>query len=117
MLTREEINEMRKGGLTDFEIGVINENLRERPQQLDITNEAWQSLFRSRLDYIRTSMKQGKSLTAIRNKIITFIQRQKGTPWDFLRDAYPVKGHKRSDFQARARAHAKVKEHFGREYF
>lgn len=108
---------MRKGGLTDFEIGVINENLRTRPQQLDITNEAWQSYFRARLGYIQDGIRRGKSMQAIQSKIISFIRQQKGTPWDFLRDAYPVKGHKRKDFQARAKAHAKVKEHFGRSYF
>ena len=117
MLTQREISIMRRGGLTDFEIGIINENLRTRPQEIDVTNEAWQSYFRARLNYIRTSLRQGKSLREIRNKIISFLQHHKGTPWDFLRDAYPVKGHKRSDFQARIRAHTKIREHFGRNYF
>ncbi len=124
MLTQAQIKAMRKGGLTDFEIGIINENLRERPQNIDITNEAWQAYFRSRLEYMTTMHKQGFSWKAIHAKIITFLQRQLGTPWDFLRDAYPIKGRKRKDFDTRYKAHmnakaasrAKVREHFGRAY-
>lgn len=124
MLTQQEIKIMRKGGLTDFEIGIINENIRERPQNIDVTNEAWQSYFKSRLEYIASMRKRGFSWKTIHDKIISFLQRQQGTPWDFLRDAYPIKGHKRKDFDTRYRAHinakaasrAKIREHFRRSY-
>ena len=100
---------MRRNGLTDWEIGTINENLRERPQSIDVTNAAWQAYFKKRLDFIAANRRKGVSMKAIHHKIITFLQRQLGTPWDFLRDAYPIKGKKRKDFDTRYNAHMNAK--------
>ena len=116
MLTQEQIKVFRAGGFTEFEIGVINENLRTRPQEIDPESEAWQQVFKNRLNFIRSKLNQGMPLGAIHDRIISFLSRQKGTPWDFLREAYPLKGSKRSDFNKRIEARAKVKDHFGAAY-
>ena len=116
MLTENDIKVFRKGGFTDFEIGMINEGLRERPQTIDPANEAWQAVFKERLNYIRSKLNAGYTLRQIQSKIAAYVRnRDKGqSPWDFLREAYPIKGGKKTDFNKRVEARAKIKEHFGR---
>jgi len=116
MLTDNDIKVFRRGGFTDFEIGIINEGLRNRPQEIDPTNSAWQAVFRDRLNYIRRGLDAGATLRQIHNKIISYVRgRDRGqSPWDFLREAYPIRGGKKTDFNKRVEARAKIKEHFGK---
>lgn len=118
MLTNEDIKVFKRGGFTDFEIGMINEDLRLRPQTIDPNSAAWQQVFKARLDYIRTCLSKRMSLGSIYAKIISYSKskNREHTPWDFLREIYPVRGQKRSDFQKRIDARAKVEDHFGRAY-
>lgn len=116
MLTDNDIKVFHKGGFTDFEIGMINEGLRTRPQNIDPTNEAWQAVFRDRLNYIRVKLNAGYILRQIHAKIMAYVRnRDRGySPWDFLREAYPIRGGKRTDFSKRVEARTKIKEHFGK---
>lgn len=118
MLTDNDIKVFHKGGFTDFEIGMINEGLRERPQKIDPTNSAWQAVFKERLNYIRKGLNAGATLRQIHKKIIAYVRnRDTGqSPWDFLREAYPIKGGKKTDFSKRVEARAKIKDHFGKGY-
>jgi hypothetical protein len=126
MLTENDIKVFHKGGFTDFEIGMINEGLRERPQKIDPTNSAWQAVFKERLNYIRKGLNAGATLRQIHKKIIAYVRtyvRNRDTgqsPWDFLREAYPIKGGKKTDFNKRVEARAKIKDHikdhFGKGY-
>ena len=114
MLTNAEIKAFRRGGLFDFEIGAISADLRTRPQKIDPNNEAWQEVFRKRLNYIRTQLNKGLTLRQIEAKAISYAKKQ--SLWDFLREAYPIKGGKKADFVKRAEARARITDHFGRQY-
>lgn len=118
MLTEAEVRAFRRGGLTDIEIGMINEGLRTRPQEIDPFNDAWQLVFYNRLNYIRSQLHIGKSLRQITDKINSFVRaKDRGqSPWDFLREAYPIKGGKKTDFVKRAEARSKIVDHFGSRY-
>ena len=116
MLTNAEIKAFRRGGLFDFEIGAISADLRTRPQKIDPNNEAWQEVFRNRLNYIRTQLNRGLTLRQIENKVISYVKSKGQSPWDFLREAYPIKGGKKADFVKRAEARARIVDHFGRQY-
>lgn len=113
MLTDNDIKVFHKGGFTDFEIGMINESLRTRPQNIDPTNKAWQAVFRDRLNYIRVKLNAGYTLRQIHAKIVAYVRRGY-SPWDFLREAYPIRGGKRTDFNKRVEAGTKIKEHSGK---
>lgn len=115
MLTSDDIKIFHKGGWTDFEIGTINEDLRLRPQIINPRNDAWQAVFKERLNYIQTKLNQGYSLSQISAKLVAYLMGKKEhSPFDYIREAYPIRGEKKTDFNARVAARAKIVDHFGR---
>jgi hypothetical protein len=119
MLTAADKKEFVRGGFTNLEIQKIEHDLEERPQEIDPTNEAWQQVFRKRLDYIRSQLNLHKPLREIYAKLDSYLTVSgKRTPWDFMRELYPIKGGKKADFTARvdARAKGRIRTHFKGTY-
>lgn len=115
-LTQAQIRTFRKNGWTELEIKRIDEDLEARPQTLDLQGSSWQKVFKERLDYIRSKLVLGYKLPEIYLKINAYLTRSTRSPWDYIREAYPVKGGKKSDFAARVAARGKIKRHYQGDY-
>lgn len=115
-LTQAQIRTFRKNGWTELEIKRIGEDLDARPQAIDLTNEAWKRVFKERLNYIRDKLILGYKLREVQLKINAYLTRSTRSPWDYIREAYPVKGGKKSDFAARVAARGKIKRHYQGDY-
>jgi hypothetical protein len=115
-LTQEQIRTFRKNGWTELEIKRIGDDLDARPQAIDLQNAAWKQVFTSRLNYIRARLDDGYKLREVYTKINAYLARNTRSPWDYIREAYPVRGGKKSDFNARVAARGKINRHYKGDY-
>lgn len=104
MLTDRQIQKLRSSGYSLFEIGILNENLRQRPQVFDLTNPAWQAALKSRTAWISSLKRQGAGPERIEHQIQSYYHNRKATPWDFLKAEYGRLRIRISDFQAAIKA-------------
>jgi len=89
MLLRRDVKKLRKAGFTDWEIGTLNENLRQRPQVLDLTTIVWQKVLRRRTALIDKWVKSGKSLEQFNKKIMSYYtSTRKASIWDWVKIEY-----------------------------
>lgn len=117
--------EFIKGGWTLKEIERIEQDLEERPQKIDPFNEAWQRVFADRHEYVKKMLLSGLTIRQIHAKIDAYIAGLGiRSPWDYIREVYPVRGGKKTDFNKRVearvsaqeRAKNRIQRHFGKAY-
>ena len=110
LLARQE-KSLTKAGFTRYEIDKLQENLREKPQVVDLRQGVWRIVMRKRSDWIKRWFKSGKSWGEFTDMLEKFYRKsKKASPWDWLKMEYPAfaKGVKLvKDFRAAAARRAK----------
>lgn len=121
MLSKKQRVELRKRGFTDVEIGALNENLRDRPHPIDLTEPAWQSVLAMREMWVIIQKQAGIEPGEIRNVINQwhFASEKKNPIWGLLRVEYArIHRGQISDFRAAyaGAEKAKMDELYNRGY-
>lgn len=115
-------NAFIEGGFTTLEIKRYEYDCDTRPMEIDPFSDAWQETFRKRIEYIKGLLHMGIKATRISDKIDSYLMgKSENSPYDYIREAYPIRGEKKSDFNARVEARAqtarnKIRRHFGKAY-
>ena len=112
MLRRTQVRQLRDAGYTDWEIGTINENLRQRPQVLNLSEPVWQEAMKKRHAWReRWCVQNDKGMRQFSQMVNAYYRKSKqGSPWDWLKIEYPSFARRArviKDFQVKAAKRAK----------
>ncbi len=112
-LTLGQARRLRNSGFTNTEIGILRENLRQRPQELDLNKGVWQAAMARRRLLVNKWLSEGKTMLDFTLMLERFYIKQKGaSPWDWLKVEYPAfarRARNLKDFQVAAAKRAKKK--------
>ena len=80
---------LREAGFTSFELGMLRENLRQRPQVLDLDLPSWRETMADRRKWLSIMLKkhQPHQIELILRRF--YISQRAATIWDFIRAIYP----------------------------
>lgn len=94
MLLLRDIKKLRTAGFTDWEIGILNENLRQRPQVLDLTTKVWQAVMSKRRSLRQRWLEsgrltEGRTLAEFDRRVKAYyLSSRKASVWDWVKLEY-----------------------------